>query len=341
MTQHVPGTSSDVDGIDDAEPLAPFDANRPGSLLEAIEPTTIGHSEREPYSDDDSQSTAQKRSPPPDEANKRKLAAWMIAALLIGLTITVLSVLGSLHAKQWSLHCTATEMVAQRGRAFPPWGMLSVADPDLRAIQIDADSECNPRQANDRQQLEDWFVTALSEQATLRLARRKGDDVDTSFAQLQQALLLTRTAERRDTRKEIERLLGDVDYWRASARLQTTTDELLQAAAQFDAAAQKRPRHVTDASSWAGHVRRLVERLRAGPEMERTSERLGAGPNIERASGPAQVRQTEKDPADDQPSASSPSNSSQTASPRVGEQGSSNVPIQPSPPTPLVPGVLL
>jgi hypothetical protein len=41
---------------------------------------------------------------------------------------------------------------------------------------------------------------------------------------------------------------------------------LLEAAKQFDAAAQQRPRHVTDASAWAEYVRKVVGELEAGPD---------------------------------------------------------------------------
>lgn len=82
---------------------------------------------------------------------------------------------------------------------------------------------------------------------------------------LDQALLHARSPDRREQRRDVERLLGDVGYWRASAKLRDASTALTDAAKQFDAAAAQRPRHVSDASAWATYVRKLVEELRAGP----------------------------------------------------------------------------
>src|SRR5262249_12081465 len=89
--------------------------------------------------------------------------------------------------------------------------------------------------------------------------------LDVISAQLEQALLLARAPERRDQRKEIERLIGDVHYWRAAARVRDATATLLDASKQFDGAAAERPRHQSDAAAWATYLRKLTDDLHAGP----------------------------------------------------------------------------
>ena len=86
-------------------------------------------------------------------------------------------------------------------------------------------------------------------------------------ALLEQALLHARsnTDNARNARTEIQRLLGDVAYWGASLKMRDASKALLEAAKDFDTAAQQRPRHVTDAAAWAEYVRKLVGELESGP----------------------------------------------------------------------------
>ncbi len=186
-------------------------------------------------------------------------------ATLATIGIALLVVLGHFNAQRLAIRCEPNRIVATAGRSFPPWGESTIDAPEFAAITIPKDTECTPRTTSNRVELEDWYLTALMEQATARLTTRAVTDVELASKQLEQALLLTRSATRRDARKEVDRLVGDVEYWRAAARLKASADDLLTTATQFDAAAKKRPRHVTDAGEWASHVRRVVEVLQAGP----------------------------------------------------------------------------
>lgn len=204
----------------------------------------------------------------PDETAVRRSRRPVILAAgatigAIGIALAV--VLGHFNAQRLAIHCEPDRIVATVGRSFPPWGESGLDAPEFAAITIPKDTECTARTTTNRVELEDWYLTALMEQATARLTTRVVADVEVASKQLEQALLLTRTATRRDARKEVDRLIGDVEYWRAAARLKASSDALLDAATQFDAAAKKRPRHATDAAEWASHVRHLVEVLRAGP----------------------------------------------------------------------------
>lgn len=188
-----------------------------------------------------------------------------LAVLALGLIILVMIALGRWNARDYYLVCGAEEIRAERGRAFPPWGSRKLGGPEWQPISIPANAECEELETDDRGELEDAFLTALVDQANGMLTSRNPSNIELAEQQLQQALLLTRTADRRNQRKDIERLLGDVEYWRGAAHIQQVIDLLKGAAGRFDGAAVKRPRHTSDSSSWAGFARATAEELRLGP----------------------------------------------------------------------------
>jgi len=173
--------------------------------------------------------------------------------------------LGKWNARDYYLVCNADRITAERGRGFPPWGTHRLTGAEWEPIQIPPDAECQETQTTDLIELEDAYLTALVEQANGMLTSRNPSNIELAERQLGQALLLTRRPERRNQRKEIERLLGDVEYWRGAAQIQQVIDLLRQAAGRFDGAAIKRPRHKSDSSSWAGFARATAEELRLGP----------------------------------------------------------------------------
>jgi hypothetical protein len=182
--------------------------------------------------------------------------------------------LGRVNAQRYVIACATNQVSAEQGRSFPPWGTRPLVGAEWRPITLPANAECRPRETDDRAELEKWFLELLVERASSTLTARnllesiqpgKTNPLDTVAEQLNQALLLSRAPERRDQRKDVERLLGDIQYWRASLRLRDAAAALGDAARQFDEAAAQRPRHVTDAAEWATFLRRLVDELHAGP----------------------------------------------------------------------------
>ena len=99
------------------------------------------------------------------------------------------------------------------------------------------------------------------------LTAREVVEIDDAAAMLEQALLHARSDSEahKAARQHLQRLLGDVGYWRASAKLQEATKALTEAAKEFETAAAQLPRHVSDANAWATYVRRLIDELHAGP----------------------------------------------------------------------------
>ncbi|MEZ4402638.1 MAG: hypothetical protein R3B06_21635 [Kofleriaceae bacterium] len=210
----------------------------------------------------------------PDLDGPRRSRRWPALLAAGGTVITlvaVLIVLGKLHAQRYALRCHAKEVVAERGRSFPPWGWQRLGGPAWQPIAIPPDAECTAHETGDPAELEGWFLTHLTEQATRKLSGDGPGDLDRAERELEQALLLARSPERRDLRKELERLRGDVTYWRATAKLKAAAATLAQAATDFDAAAAQRPRHAADPGRWAAFARAVADTLVAGPDGQPAS----------------------------------------------------------------------
>ena len=187
------------------------------------------------------------------------------ATLAAGVTAIVLA--GRANHRHLYLRCGPTQITATRGRSFPPWGTARLDGPRWRPIAIPPATECTDQATADPAELEGWYLGALVEQAGAALGA-EGGDVDRAEAQLQQALLLARSPERRDARKDIDRLLADVTYARAARQIQAAIATLRDGATRFDDAAGRRPRHAADAAAWAAFARSIALRLEAGPTGE-------------------------------------------------------------------------
>lgn len=252
------------------EPLLPlaYDEN---DLRAAVGATPLSETsgktrkQRAPTSDDDDD---------PRSLRSRRTMTVSALALVGGLAIAALVILGRINSGRYLLACEAERAVPQQGRGFPPWGMRALDGDPWRPLKIAPETRCQPRETEDLRELERLYLSMLLEQATVLLTAREVTRLDEAEGLLNQALLLTRppehetekfAAERNERHKDIERLLGDVTYWRASAKLRDAATALGDAAKQFDSAAQQQPRHMSDAQAWASHVRKLAQQLTAGP----------------------------------------------------------------------------
>jgi hypothetical protein len=248
------------------QPLVPHDA----SLDEAVgAPTRAAkrRADRDDHRYDDDPDMPQKRS--------RRTMAIAAAAIFAGLVIAALIFLGRANSERYAITCESSKVTAEQGRSFPPWGTHALAGPEWKPVTLPPNAECKPRETESEDELGGWFLDMLIDRASTTLTAKnpleapaadpKLNPLDVAQAQLEQALLLARSPDRRDQRKEVERLLGDVDYWRASLRLRDASATLLDAAKQFDTAASKRPRHVTDAGAWSTFLHHMVDQLHAGP----------------------------------------------------------------------------
>ena len=235
--------------------------------------------------------------------SRRRTIIVATASILVGLTVAALVFLGRANAERYLITCATDHVSAERGRAFPPWGSRAMSGPEWKPIALPPNAECKPRETDDESELTGWYLDVLVDRASTTLAARDlldtipppatnapASPLDVADAELEQALLLARAPERRDQRKEIERLQGDVSYWRASLRLRDASNALSDAAKQFDAASAKRPRHATDSSAWATFLRRVGEELHGGPAGGPKPEQFPPQPASEsRPTAPAGV----------------------------------------------------
>lgn len=243
---------------------APDDAVLPAAadLQAAVGAPKRRRREPEPVSDPD--------DPVPPRTRRTQVIAGL--SLVAGLGITALIFLGRANSDRYLLACSTDRMTPEQGRSFPPWGSRPIPGPAWKPIALPPNAECTEHETDSLPELEKLYLDKLVDRASTTLTSKTLLDKQGSVApldvvadQLTQALLLARSPERRDQRKEIERLQGDVTYWRATLRLRDAQTALVDAAKQFDAAAALRPRHVTDADAWATFLRRVTDELQAGP----------------------------------------------------------------------------
>ena len=76
---------------------------------------------------------------------------------------------------------------------------------------------------------------------------------------------------------------------KATAKLKEAQASLVDAAKQFDQAASKRPRHVSDASAWSAFVKRLSDEVKGGPAGVTTTLPLLPGEQPGRPTAPPGV----------------------------------------------------
>lgn len=219
-----------------------------------------------------------KRRPPEEEPEptrwSRRTTTIAGAALVAGIGIIALVFLGRANAQRYLITCSTDHVTAEQGRAFPPWGSHPMPGPEWKPIPLPPSGECTEHETDDAGELERLYLGVLVDRASTALAGKNLLDpasktapapLDVASDQLTQALLLARSPQSRDQRKEVERLQGDVQYWRAMARLRDANAALADATKQFEAAAAARPRHVSDAGEWAGYLHKLLDELHAGP----------------------------------------------------------------------------
>jgi hypothetical protein len=196
-------------------------------------------------------------------SNKILMVSLFAGVLAVGIAVMV--IFGTINKHRYVISCEPDEVVAGQGRGFPPWGTRALEDAQWKAMKIPPEAECKERETEDENELSGWYLEMLEGRASVLLQAPEVTKLDEAAGLLEQALLHARSPDRRDARAKIERMLGDVQYWRASAKLRDAATALTEAAKQFDAASQQIPRYVKDASAWAIYVRKLVEELQAGP----------------------------------------------------------------------------
>lgn len=226
-----------------------------------------------------------------DEPRSRKTMLVVAGSLFLGLGIAALVILGRVNAGRYVIGCDTKEAVAEQGRSFPPWGTSRMSGDEWKPLSIPASFQCAALETEDPAELGDAYRKMLVERAESLLTAKEVTQIEPAAGLLEQALLHARGGgdPHKSARQAIQRMLGDVAYWRASAKLQKAATELADAAKQFEAAAGQRPRYVSDANAWATYVRRLVDDLRAGPAGTRAQASLPPPTPPDRPTAPTGV----------------------------------------------------
>jgi len=237
----------------------------------------------------------------PGTPRNRKLIVVGALAAVAGLAIAATIFIGHQNSGWFYLTCESDRIVAERGRAFPPWGSEALEGKEWAPIKIPPEAECTALETESYPSLVQQYRDMLVKRASMLLTAKEITSVDEASALLEQALLHARSSSdaARDARTDIQRLLGDVGYWRASLKLRDAANNLRDAAKEFDAAALQRPRHVTDAAAWAEYVRKVIGELEAGPSgSTQTAFPPSPPPTSERPLAPPGVAlPVEPDPA--------------------------------------------
>jgi hypothetical protein len=230
-----------------------------------------------------------------DDDDRPRSRLWMVAAALaivLGGAITAMILVGRSNSERFVLSCESDRVVIQQGRSFPPWGESTIEGAEWKPFKIPPEAPCSRFETENKAELAARFEKMLEDRATKLVGGRGGTStaitavgpedpvakVDEAEASLKQALLVSRHLasenERITTRDKLERLLGDVGYWRASARLRAAADALTDAAKQFDTVTLQQPLANTDAGEWGALARKLAEELRAGPRALKATDIL-------------------------------------------------------------------
>jgi hypothetical protein len=218
---------------------------------------------------------------PEQRARRRKMWLTLSFSLVFGLIVIAFVFLGRANGSRLVMVCTADKISAEEGRGFPPWGTRALDGPEWAPIAIPPQAECQTRETESPDELERWYLDALIAQARAKLSARDvatGAGVDDAEKLLRQALLLARPPERHDRRDDIDRLLGNVVYWRANAKIKAASDALAEAAKLYDEATAKKPIDLRDSAAWGDYARELVDEIHLGPEALRPPVPLGAAP---------------------------------------------------------------
>jgi hypothetical protein len=224
----------------------------------------------------DASSDADDDSDPGEPRRRRSSRTVAVSALAIitAIGVAAVAVVGVLNSDRYLLACEAERAVPEQGRGFPPWGARAMSGEQWRPLKIAAQTRCQTQETDDVLVLERAYLAMVLDQASALLTAREVTRFDEAEGLLKQALLLTRppqhepeplARQRAEHHQDVERLLGDVTYWRAAAKLRDAATALGDAARQFDAAVTQHPRHVSDAAAWAAYARKLAQELHAGP----------------------------------------------------------------------------
>ena len=196
---------------------------------------------------------------PPRRSRRRVFLAVALIVLAIGLGVG--GVLSYFNHQRLYLACGDQDVRAERGRWFL-WGRAPLEGERWKSFELPG--VCDSREVDSMSELESAFLELLVTRASALLAA-ENPDPETTEGLLEQGLSLARAPEHKPQRAELERLRGDVEYWRGRAEITGAIERLKSARQHYDEAVKIGPRHAGDADRWVSFIDRLLERVGAGP----------------------------------------------------------------------------
>lgn len=215
----------------------------------------------------------------------------IVAVLLLGAAVAGLVHLGQQNRRSFHLMCGKEAITAAQGRAFPPWGESALTGKAWQPIAVVPGTPCTSQVLPGRPALAQRFGQVLVARVEAWvLGRPDGtgrEQLAGVQAELDQARLLigeiADPAAAGAAGRALERVQGDLDYWRARDGVDAALAALDQAAAQLDQAVAREPRHNRDsAAAWQRLLARIRHELASGPNAAQPGALPGAligGPN--------------------------------------------------------------
>lgn len=203
-------------------------------------------------------------APPPQPRRprlSRRARFFALAAIALLCFIGAGGVLSYLNSRQLYLVCGDQDVRAERGSFFP-WGRTAMEGERWKPFKLPG--ACESRELDSELELETAMLELLVARASALLAA-EAPELEEGEELIEQGLALARAPEHKASRTELERLRGDIEYWRGRADITAAVERLRSARAHLDEAIKIGPRHANDADKWLPFIDRLVERAGSGP----------------------------------------------------------------------------
>lgn len=217
--------------------------------------------------------------PPRPPILSRRGWFFLVAFLIVAALLTAGGITSHLNSQRRYLVCGDDDVRAERGRWFP-WGQTRLEGDRWKPFELRG--ACESREVDSESELEAAFLellinrlnTTLAAEDLAELLARSPEsaegatDLEKVEVLIDQGMALARAPEHKAQRTELERLRGDVEYWRGRAALQRAVERLEAARGHLEEAYEIGPRHAGDAGDWSAFIERLIERAKGGPGEE-------------------------------------------------------------------------
>jgi hypothetical protein len=208
---------------------------------------------------------------PTDPALRRPAGRRILGLPLWGWVVGGLALIGALllladlrNRDRYVLVCKARTVELHQGRRFPwPFGDESVGGSEYKPVSIPAEADCRTRVFHSEEEAALGFLDLLLSQVRLALGNPGSANLKEARAQIQQALLLTRT--HRGRRKEAQGMLADLSYREGRSGLARAENEIRLALSRFQEAQKLDGARFDDLDEWITHLEEMLRAIAPSP----------------------------------------------------------------------------